>query len=318
MKLYHFVDWDISFIKDLGDAIAGLSSINSDLQVISYSYNNLRQNTVQREESPCILFLEGGQGQPHHSGWTIKKFKEYFPQSKVVVWLSDSQYYRVVTKQLQVDSPELIDLAFELTPACVPWINSFGIKTVTIPWTISRKLHDSVTLPLDLTCKVNDFIFLANISGQYRQSLVDFLRSRGKTVITGGSHADKNLHNTYTNVWNSWISIGSSSHNRPELNLPGQRTMKGYRDALGIACNCLLILDNDIDTKTVWDNDFVLYYPWNNFDMLINYLLSYKKNTHLYEYRLKEQRQWLKKNLLDDLIYAKLVENGILGETSGV
>ena len=110
----------------------------------------------------------------------------------------------------------------------------------------------------------------------------------------------------------SWISIGTSSHNRPELNLPGQRTMKGYRDALAIALDCLLIYDDEPDVDKVWDIKGMPRWKFDDFNSIVEIYEYYKYNIVAYNNKLKEQKLWLSNHLLDDIILENLRKYNIV------
>src|SRR6202012_597736 len=138
MRIIHFEDVNIQFINDSIDR--AIKDLPAD--IITYTYDDLRNNRVNPDSEACVLFLEAGQAQPIHSGWGLKKFKYFFSNSKIVLWASDTQYYRVNKLGLQTGDPELIDLVFELTPACVSWWEENNVLVTTIPWTIPRSIYN--------------------------------------------------------------------------------------------------------------------------------------------------------------------------------
>lgn len=317
MKIIQFVDENIPFVRDsYHRAIKDLSLIDSSIEIKSYTYYDLKKENIIGTKEELILFLEAGQLQPQHSGWNLLDFKGIYPNSKIIVWSSDFPYYWVNFKQFQFENADQVDFVFECTANYNQLWGSIGVKSVSIPWTISRHLYERLRECrgpyLNLTQKINDLICLANFSGEYRKNLLQSLQSKNISLQVGGNHQDNNLQQTYINFINSWIAIGTSSHNRPELNEMGNRTGKGYRDALAIALNCLLIYDDDPEVDKIWDLPiprFDFYNAANEIQIILEY---YKESPQFYETCLKKQQQWLENHLLDDMIYQNLKQYGIL------
>jgi hypothetical protein len=316
-KIIQFIDETIPFLRDsYSQAIKDLPLIDSNIEVVSYSYHFLRKNLIQEDTEPIVLFLEAGQLQPKHSNCDFGYFKWKFPNSKIVVWSSDLQYYLINENRFQFDGSDKVDLVFECTPSCQTWWSAIGVNSTSIPWTISKSLYKKLTElageHINFYRKKNDFICLANFSGEYRKSLLTYLDGERYSYIVGGKHDDQNLDQTYENFLNSWICLGTSSHNRPELNLPGQRTMKGYRDAMAIALNCLLIYDDDKDVDATWTIKGMPRWKFDDFSLIPEILEYYKYNLVAYRDKLREQQVWLSGHLLDDMIYFNLKKFGII------
>ena len=317
IKIIQFVETQYPFICDsYHSAIQNLHLIDKNVQTLSYTYDQLRNNQILSENNGVILFLEAGQLEPRFSGWNYKKFKSYFSDSKIVVWSSDLQYYQTNFGTMQFEDGDKIDLVFECTPYCRTWWSAIGVNSVSIPWTISKSLYKQLTELagdyINFYRKSNDFMCLANFSSEYRRNLLTYLDRERFSSRIGGNHQDQNLEKTYNDFLDSWICIGTSSHNRPELNLPGRRTMKGYRDALAIALNCLLIYDDDLEVDKVWNIKGMPRWRFDDFSTIGEIYEYYKY--HLVEYRdkLREQQMWLVGHLLDDLIYYNLKKYNIL------
>ena len=76
-KIVQFIDENIPFVRDsYHQAIKDLSS--NQIEVISYSYDQLKKNELDVHENEVVLFLEAGQLQPKHSGWNVDRFKRHF------------------------------------------------------------------------------------------------------------------------------------------------------------------------------------------------------------------------------------------------
>ncbi len=321
-KIIQFIDYNIPFVRD--SYHAAISSLKTDwyaespIEVINLSYDMLKTcPKMERVEDETILFLEAGQLQPKHSGWDLKRFKEYLPNGKVVVWSSDLPYYIHNGFRSQFNDSDKVDFVFECTPSMNKYWEYLGVKSVSIPWTISRKLHDELRLlaspHINFYRKTNDFWCLANFSGEYRQKLKDFLLTERYSISIGGNHQDRDLEKTYENALNSYICLGSTSHNRPELNLPGQHTLKGYRDAVAISLDCLLIYDNYPLLNTVWNmGENLPLYDFDDFNSILEIYKYYRDDLVAYQRVIRKQQAWLEDHLLDQTIYKALKENNIL------
>lgn len=319
MKIYHFIDYDTPFIRDsIGLAIQGL---DQKFDICSYSYNDLKNDNVNKDNDNIILFLEAGQTQPYHSGWDLDKFKSYFPNSKVILFCSDTEYYHMNGGNLQFGNNNIdkVDLIFECTPQSATWLESFGLKVKVIPWTISRELYYQLRKlageNIDFSRKINDFICIINASCPYRSNMIDYIIKEGFIFSQGGDNncSSNDIDKVYNNCLNSYINIGTTSHNRPELNELG--TMKGWRDAVGIALNCLLIYDDHPNVQKVWNiGESLQQYEFGKFDQIIDILTYYQLHNFKcnankkYVEDLKQQQKWLERHLLDDMFFEEIMK----------
>lgn len=324
-KIIQFVDENIPFVRDsYHQAVKDLPLIDPSIEVISKTYQQLKNNegffskyySIDGDLDDCILFLEAGQLQEKHSGWNLKTFKIWFPYSKIVVWSSDLMYYILHGYEHQFDNPNEVDFVFECTPTLNDYWSDMNVPSVTIPWTISFRLYEQLRKlagSLDFKRKKTDLVCLANFDGNYRTKLAETCLQRGYNIERGGDHYDKNLAQTYEKYLNGWFTLGTTSHVRPELNDLNNRTMKGYRDAVGIALNCLLIYDDDPMIDQVWTLGKTLpRYTFDNFESIFELCDFYKDNLVLYAKLLKEQQKWLENHLADRCIYNNLKKYKIL------
>ena len=248
----------------------------------------------------------------------MNKFKTYFPNSKIVIWSSDFAYYISNGLGFQFEQPEKVDLVFECTPNMNVYWKNIGVPSVTIPWTISRGLYDrlkSLAGPfVNFNRKKYDFMCLGIFVGEYRQNLYSFITNKGYSLEIGHNHylSIESMVTLYDKFLNSWITLGTTSHNRPELNLAGQHTFKAHRDSVGIALNSLLIYDNYPQLTEVWDIDSLPLYEFDDFDSILEICDYYKSDLVAYTKLLKKQQTWLENHILDDLIFKNLKKYNIL------
>lgn len=337
--IVHFTNEDTPFVNTTIDwAIKGLPYVENDCDckchtnpfimhcepccnprcVLSYTYDDLKNNKVKYYEDEVILFLEAGQTQEKHSRWTLKRFKQNFPNSKIVLFASDSIYYEVNNLGWQFGDEIVPDLIFEVMPQCVESFRSFGLNAECIPWTISRRLYShlkNLATPIDFNRKKNDFIGLyhpGTLHSDYRARMVNYIKRAEFKFIQGGGgdHQGNDLYLVFNNFLDSWFTLGTTSHARPELTQLG--CMKGFRDAVGIALNCLLINDDHPNVQKVWDMGSALpQYKYGDFEEILN-IYDYYKDSGEYLIKLKQQQKWLSEHLLDDLFFKYMKKYNIL------
>src|SRR5690606_26670343 len=138
--------------------------------------------------------------------------------------------------------PGLIDLHFEIMPQSIDWLKENGAPLVERwIWTTSDYLITKTQDYLrDYPIPGKDYDFIgvyhpgtiSNV-GSWRHSMVQFVTEKGYKFTQGGGtgHDDSDLSRLFDHYRRSLTTIGTSSHNRPELTRLG--CCKGFRDVLG-------------------------------------------------------------------------------------
>jgi hypothetical protein len=323
MKIYSIVDWEVPCtFATMGWGVEGLSNyLNCEIKI--YSYDELKQRKIDIDTSnDAMLVFEIGN--PQHAGLNTQHLRQWFPNGKLIALCGDTQYYQFNNLQPQID-PNGIDLHLELTLSGVEWLQSKGAKVDWWKWGISEKLIDFAVnykhalLKTREFCKENktiDFIgvyhpcTLQNQEG-WRYNAVTFLQKNGYTFTNGGGdgHYDKDFYRLFNHYISSWFTLGTTSHNRPEITR--NQSAKFFRDELGPMLDSLLIYNECELTKRTFGSDIVPYYDYDNNQTIID---LYKKlfETEKYYELLDKQKSWVIENSFERLLIRKLVEHKII------
>lgn len=321
MKIYTVTDFDVPFeVVSVNYGIEGLSKYIKDCAVHTISFSDMKLRKINRDESNDVLFIFEI-GYPQHAGLTAKDLRKWFPNAKFITLCCDTMYYIKNNLPLQLpDQKEEIELTLELNSNCRFWFDEKGIKNDLWMWTISDKLIDELMVlagPLDFSIKDNDFIgvyhpcSISNV-GSYRNNMIKYIKDNGYTFSQGGGtgHNDGNLEKIYRKYISSWFTLGTTSHNRPELTKEG--TMKGFRDWIGPILNSLLIYDNHPNVKELFPLHIIPNYEYGDFEKILKLAKILKEEKKLYLTILKSQKQWAKDNTIDKQLYRLLVKHNIV------
>jgi hypothetical protein len=146
----------------------------------------------------------------------------------------------------------------------------------------------------------------------YRAEMTKYIKECGYTFSQGGGtgHNDGNLEKIYRKYISSWFTLGTTSHNRPELTKEG--TMKGFRDWIGPILNSLLIYDNHPNIIKLFPVDYIPLYSYGKFDEILNIVDQLKKDTWLYKFFLSQQKKWAIDNTIDKQLYKLLLKHNFI------
>jgi hypothetical protein len=319
-KIVSFVDWSTTCVATtMGWGVEGLKNyLNCELQV--YSYDDLKSRNITPDNDNLLLIFEIGN--PQHAGLTSQDLRKWFPNSKLVALCSDTIYYQRNNLEPQLD-PKDIDLHLEIMPQSVEWLQDKGGKADWFHWSISEHLICLATffrqhqhgLYFKPEIKNIDFIgvygpWTIENPECWRHDAVKYIKDMNCTFTQGGGngHKDTDLYRLFDHYLSSWFTLGTSSHNRPELTREG--CCKFFRDELGPLCNSLLIYDEHPNIKKIY-GDIVPYYDYDDFSSIIH-LHNELINTEYYEELLKKQKDWISEHSFEKNIVTKLIENKII------
>jgi hypothetical protein len=306
----------------MGWGIDGLVNyLNAEVKL--YNYDELKQRRIEVDSSnEALLVFEIGN--PQHAGLNTEHLRYWFPNAKIVALCGDTQYYQFNNLQPQMN-PNGIDLHLELTISGVEWLKSKGAVVDWWKWGISEKLimgaigYKHAMLKTMEFCpeqKNIDFIgvfhpgTVTNV-GSWRYNAVNFLKENGYTFTTGGGdgHYDKDFYRLFNHYISSWFTLGTTSHNRPEITR--NQSAKFFRDELGPILDSLLIYnDCELIRKTFGDY-IVPFYDYDNNQTIVD-LYKRLKETEEYQQLIKKQKEWVFDNSFERLLIRKLMEHKIL------
>ncbi len=335
MKIYTFVDWSTACVyTTMGWGVQGLTEYIPSAEVVAYSLEQLSDRDFDGDsDSDTILIFEIGN--PQHTGWSTKKLRSRFPNAKFVALCSDTVYYQMNGLSLQMD-PDGIDLHLEVMPQSVEWLQNKGIAAEFFRWGISDKLiNKAVAYANDtffqdyvegihnaksthLSYKKNiDFIGVyhpGTISNPqcWRHHAVKYLEENGYSFTQGGGngHQDNSLERLFSYYTRSKFTLGTTSHNRPELTRLG--CMKFFRDELGPLFHSVLIYDNHPNVKLRYNyvDQIVPTYDYDSF-----YSITCIAREMSEEYRqiyLDKQQKYVFDHCFEKELLRNLVKHNIL------
>lgn len=310
MHIATFIDGNTPFVySTLGWGVQGMSKYLHNCTIDTWSYDDLKQKTpiTGYDNNDNVDFVIFEIGNPQHAGWTTQELKNTFPNAKLIALCSDTCYYLANNLGPQMD-PTGIDLHLELMPNCFQWLKDNGAPLVDRWfWTISDRLL-SMANTYYIKCspvlyKIYDFIGVyhpGSLSNPdcWRYKAVKRLEQVGKTFTNGGGngHEDNNWNRLFEHYCRSKFTLGTTSHNRPELTTMG--CVKGFRDSLGPILGSLLIYDEHPNISSMYHNT-VPFYNYNDFDSIVELIKHIMSCDYLYNNLLLKQINWNIYNTID-------------------
>ena len=343
MKIYTFLDFNTSCIAGTMGGISNLNYYIPTAEVTTYHYDALKNRTFDGDSGNDVLFIFEI-GNPQHSNWTTKQLREKFPNAKFVALCSDTIYYQLNGLPFQMD-PDGIDLHLEVMPQSVEWLNSKGIRAEFFRWGISDdlinkalafasntffkdfadKLHDGHSKNLSYKKDI-DFIGVyhpGTISNPqcWRHHAVKHIENNGYIFTQGGGngHQDDNIERLLSHYTRSKFTLGTSSHNRPELTRLG--CMKFFRDELGPLLNSLLIYDKhpNVELRYNYGKEVVPLYDYDNFESILDLHKklwnSVEYDRLLFKQKIFVMRHSFERELLRCLVKHNIIDKELVCET---
>ena len=327
MKIITFVDWGISCTyTTLGWGIQGLPKyLNCETKL--YDYNTeLKTFRIDSDSSNDIIVVFEI-GNPQHAGLNTEHLRYWFPNAKLVALCCDTQYYQYNNLNPQMN-PAGIDLHLELTISGCEWLKSKGAPNVDWwLWSISDKLIDFAYqfkkkynngIGFHKDKKTTDFIgvyhpgTISNKDG-WRYKAIKHLESNNLTFTQGGGcgHEDTGLERLFEHYIKSWFTLGTTSHNRPELT--EKQGSKFFRDELGPILDSLLIYDGCENTRRKYGDASVPFYDYYNNESIIDIYKKLHDKPEYYEL-LNKQKTWVLNNSFEQRLIKTLLKHKFISD----
>lgn len=276
-------------------------------EIITLTQNQLLQGKIDADSSNCLLITPIGH--PQHAGKSLLDIKTWFPNSKIITLGCDTQYYQTNNLGFQWGNPHEIDLILDLMPPYVELFQNQGYKADLWIWSTSDRLLNNLkhlSPTIDYTRKINTFIGVyhpATILSGYRYELIQYITKQGLSFTRGNGcgHEDNHLEDLWDCYLDSWLTLGTTSHNNNHWNHLG--LMKGFRDWVGPVLNCPLIYNKHPNIEKIFGKILIPLYNFDNFDDLISLANILIENRDVYEDLLKLQKQWVDNNTIDKQLF---------------
>lgn len=326
MKIITFVDWNSTCIyTTLGWGIEGLPKyLNCETKLYDYQ-NELQTRRIDSDSSSDVIVIFEI-GNPQHAGLDTHDLRQWFPNAKIVPLCADTQYYQYNNLKPQLN-PDGIDLHLELTISGCEWLKSKGANVDWWLWSISEKLINQAYqfknnynggkgFYKDKKCI--DFIGVyhpGSISNKdsWRYKAIQYIESNYLTFTQGGGngHHDKDLERLFEHYIKSWFTLGTTSHNRPEL--CDKQGSKFFRDELGPILDSLLIYDGCENTKRKYGDASVPFYDYYNNESIIS-LYKELYDTPKYYELLNKQKTWVLNNSFEQRLIKALLKHKFISD----
>ncbi len=317
MKIYGIFDYSLMFIgSTLGWAVENLDKYIKNCEVKVYPYEDLKTRRIELDYDQDIIFLFEI-GNPQHCRVSTQDLRKVYPHAKFVCFCSDTMYYQVNNLPRQMD-PNGIDLHLELVPQCIDKFKEDGIDAELWMWTGSDRLFELATQYKSENWynKQYDFIgvygpWTIDNKECWRHNAVEYIKNQGYTFTQGGGNGwgDIDLGRLFQAYMDSYITLGTTSHNRPELTKLG--TQKGFRDWLGPILGNLLIYDNHPNIMNIFNKDenIVPTYDYDNFQTILN---CYDRNVdeEIYSTLVEKQKLFAINNTIDKQLVRIFLKKG--------
>lgn len=258
----------------------------------------------------------------------VSDLRSKWPKAKIVTLGSDTIPYTVgeghheslLTDKIngfEFVSPLDADLHLDSMWSCVQYLRGKGVKADHWLWSVcneSWRLADYMLSMFKHVGKTFDAICFGNVNIQndnYRRRMWQHLSNRGLRIYFGGSLPfttleESELKKIYLHYISSCVTIGTTSPSWTSA-----RTMKGWRDSLGIVLGAPLVYDQHEEIEAVYP-DIVPLYDYNNFDSLADLIFEFRDNRNKADDLCDKQRSWLKNWTIEKQFMRKFAEYGII------
>lgn len=251
--------------------------------------------------------------------FSISDIKYIYPNAKIVCLGSDTIYFVKTNKNdgYQFKSPEECDLFLETMWDSFEVYEERGINVDHWDWTISEWLIEDLKrfTPKPWDEREHDFISLLSPhtiarEGSYRYEMVGAIGAADMSFTQGGGTgmADPEVDKIFESYCNSKITLGTSSHDNPEI-----FGRKGFRDAIGPFLGSILIYDDYKDVVADYLVGGIMpMYGYGKFEEL-SAIKEYLDNnpTHR-DFYIERQKEFFTKNTIDEQLVGKFLDHSII------
>lgn len=305
MKIYSVTDYDTTFVyTTLGWGVEGLSKYLKDCTVKVYPYTDLKEKKILADYGNDVFFIFEI-GNPQHSNISTSQLREWYPNAKFITFCSDTIYYQTNGLKWQMD-PGGIDLHLEIMPQSLDRFLSNGIDAELWIWTGSERLYKQA-YQYYKSHEMNKKYDFIGVYGKHsienplcwRHHAVKHIIEKEMTFTNGGGtgYKDDDLDRLFQHYMDSWVTLGTTSHNRPELTRLG--CMKGFRDWLGPVLGNVLIYDNHPNVSTFNKDNLVPTYEYDDYNSMTELVKYLKKDKNIYANYMLRQNDWAWDNTIE-------------------
>jgi hypothetical protein len=215
--------------------------------------------------------------------------------------------------------PGGIDLHLEIMPQSLERFRDHKIEAELWMWTGSERLCE-MAYNFYKTHKHHNLYDFIGVYGPssinnpncWRHHAVLHIESKGMKFTNGGGdgHGDKDFDRLFQHYMDSKFTLGTTSHNRPELTRLG--CMKGFRDWLGPLLGNVLIYDNHPNTEIFNKDKIVPTYDYDNLDSMTDLANTLKEDKPKYTNYMLKQIDWAWENTIETQLLTIMLKRGWL------
>lgn len=270
-----------------------------DCKVILYDQSLFPYNIPSTNED-LIFICEAGL--PIHSNFPLEQAKKIWPNSRIIIWGTDTIFWR--QKGLHQVNLSLVDLYLEEHEVIINEYRDLGITCDFFDWNISDELINYINKTNIQEEKIYDFIGVYHpyslTPDKYRGRMISFLQQNGYSFTQGGggSHDDNDISRLLKHYRQSRICLGTSSHSTSNE----CKFRKGFRDFIAPFCNIPIIYDNYYEVINTW-RDIMPYYECGNFNSIIDITQNLYSNSELYNNYINKQKEYAINNSIDKQLF---------------
>ncbi len=233
--------------------------------------------------------------------------KEVLPNSKVILWGSDTHYIESGPYAIQwpIDlfldpMKEVVYFAKKLFPSYHYW------------WTISQDIIDEISLQKFSNIKEHDLICVCKLvpNLKIRNQFFNGLSAIDLSFLVNLNIFD--MTTLYHKYNSSWFTLGIT-HSAMAGRVEAKRSMKGFRDWIGPFCGSVLIYDDFPDLLEEFkEKDILPFYEYNKPSQVKELVTTLKGDHKLYLDYLDKQKKWAYTHTLENQFESIFLKEGFL------
>lgn len=262
----------------------------------SYDKKTFYQRRLDPISDRSIVIVEAAYLQ--EGRFSVQELRQHFTDAKIVVLGSDT-FYHISRGSFQFNGVADCDLFLDLMQSCALEYSKYT-KTDIWNWTTTKPLNDYLLKFLKDNENIEPTIDFISVLGAhtihrgYRKDMIEFINNNGLTFTRGASdgYHDIDMDKLYKSYLQSKYTLGTSSHDN------GSRSVKGFRDYIGMILKRPLLVDDFPDSLRQFEKCGV-FYKYEDLNTLLESIKLYPYGSEAYNKLGDIQQEWVINNTIE-------------------